>query len=46
MFVSCASNKQQPLVNDPNASHESVMPWNKQEPWETSGQMGGITDRR
>lgn len=46
MFVSCASDKQPALVNDPSSKHESTMPWNKQETWETQGQMGGITDRR
>ncbi len=45
MVVSCAAEKP-PLVSDPTSKQEGVMPWNKQEPWETSGQMGGITDRR
>jgi hypothetical protein len=49
MLVSCASQKGQvALVNDPDAAtHESMIPWNKQEKWETSGgQLAGMTDRR
>ena len=45
LFVSCASEKP-PLVDDPDAKHETQMPWNKQETWETQGQMSGATDRR
>lgn len=45
LFVSCAHEKPA-LVNDPDAQHEGQMPWNKQEKWETQGQMSGITDRR
>jgi hypothetical protein len=46
-FVSCASQKQQvAVVDDPDAKHESMVPWNKQEKWESSGNLGGITDRR
>jgi Spy/CpxP family protein refolding chaperone len=46
-FVSCASQKQQvAVVDDPDAKHESMVPWNKQEKWESQGNLGGITDRR
>ncbi|HEY2124041.1 MAG TPA: hypothetical protein VGG94_01150 [Chthoniobacterales bacterium] len=46
MVVSCASEKP-PLVDDPDTKHEGLMPWNKQEKWETSGgQLSGITDHR
>jgi hypothetical protein len=46
-FVSCASQKEQvSIVQDPDAKHESQIPWNKQEKWETQAAMGGITDRR
>jgi hypothetical protein len=45
-FVSCASQKQQAIVDDPDAKHESVIPWNKQEKWETGGQFAGMSDRR
>jgi Spy/CpxP family protein refolding chaperone len=46
-FVSCASEKEQvALVNDPDSKKESMIPWNKQEKWETGGQLGNITDRR
>lgn len=43
-LVGCAKD-QPPLVGD-STKNESSMPWNKQEKWETQGQMGGITDRR
>jgi hypothetical protein len=47
MLVSCASQKEQvALVDDPDAKHESMIPWNKQEKWETQGQFAGMTDRR
>ena len=47
VFVSCASQKQQVrLVDDPDAHHESTIPWDKQEKWETENQFSGMTDRR
>lgn len=46
-FVSCASQKEQvALVNDPDAKHESQIPWNKQEKWEVGGALANMTDRR
>jgi hypothetical protein len=46
-MVSCATTHQDArLVSDPNDRHDSVIPWNKQEPWETQGQFAGMTDRR
>lgn len=44
-FVSCATQKQA-VVDDPDSKKESMIPWNKQERWETQGQLAGITDRR
>ena len=47
LFVSCASQRDQVrLVSDPEDQHESSIPWNKQEKWETGGQFAGMTDRR
>lgn len=46
IFVSCASQKEAALVNDPDAKHESQLPWNKQEQWETGGALANLTDRR
>jgi len=46
-IASCATQRESPrLVNDPDDHHESTIPWNKQEPWETAGQFAGMTDRR
>jgi hypothetical protein len=45
IFVSCASQKQA-VVDDPDSKHESMVPWNKQEKWETQGQFAGMTDHR
>jgi hypothetical protein len=45
-LVSCASQKQQLVVDDPDSKHESMVPWNKQEKWETQGQFAGMTDHR
>ena len=44
-LVSCATQKQVALVDDPNQT-ESSIPWNKQEKWENTGPMSGLTDRR
>jgi hypothetical protein len=43
-LLGCA--KDQPALVDDSSKSESSMPWNKQEKWETQGQLGGITDRR
>ena len=45
-LASCATQKDSRLVNDPDDHHDSMIPWNKQEQWETSGQFAGMTDRR
>ena len=43
---SCASHKEVALVDDPNGEKASSIPWNKQEKWENSGPLSGLTDRR
>jgi len=46
-MTSCATQKQTAgIVNDPDDHHDSMIPWNKQEPWETGGQFANMTDRR
>ncbi len=45
-MTSCATQKETALVNDPDAHHDSAIPWNKQEAWETGGQFQAMTDRR
>jgi hypothetical protein len=46
-LTSCATQKDTTaLVQDPDDRHDSSIPWNKQEQWETSGQFAGMTDRR
>jgi hypothetical protein len=45
-MTSCATQKETALVQDPNDRHDSQIPWNKQESWETQGQFAGMTDRR
>ena len=45
-MLSCASQKQTLLVDDPDSKRESMIPWNKQERWETAGQFANMTDRR
>jgi hypothetical protein len=44
-LASCASHKEVALVDDPDKK-ESSIPWNKQEKWENSGPLSGLTDRR
>jgi hypothetical protein len=45
-MTSCATQKETALVQDPDDRHDSQLPWNKQEKWETGGQFQGMTDRR
>jgi hypothetical protein len=47
-LVSCATQKDTRLVSDPNEKDESVIPWNKQEKWESSGgsQLANMMDSR
>jgi hypothetical protein len=45
-LTSCAAQKQTALVSDPDDHGGSMIPWNKQEPWERGGQFAGMTDRR
>ena len=45
-LTSCAAQKETALVNDPDDHGGSMIPWNKQEPWEKGGQYAGMTDRR
>jgi hypothetical protein len=46
LCASCAHEKPA-LVNDPDAKKEGSLPWNKQEDWETQGQLqAGATDHR
>ena len=33
-------------VYDPDAKKESMIPWNKQEKWESEGEFAGMSDRR
>ena len=43
-FTSCATKEQPPLISD-NTGRESALPWNKQEKWENTGQLGGMAER-
>jgi hypothetical protein len=45
-LLSCATQKDQPLVSDPSEKKESLVPWNKPESWESGGNLAGMTDRR
>ncbi len=47
VMVSCAAQQDARLVSDPDDHHDTSIPWNKQEQWETSGgQFQNMTDRR
>jgi hypothetical protein len=45
-LTSCATRKETALVGDPDDHGASMIPWNKQEPWEKGGQFQAMTDRR
>jgi hypothetical protein len=43
MLSSCATQKEPPrLVDDPDAKHESNIPWNKQEKWEVGQELSQL----
>ncbi len=45
-LISCAAKEPAPIISDPAvAGRESALPWNQQEDWEQSGQMGSMVDR-
>lgn len=43
-LASCAT-KQEPQLVSSGAERESALPWNKQERWENTGQLGAMADR-
>ncbi len=43
-FSSCATKEEPQLIAD-STGRESSMPWNKQEKWENTGQLGGMADQ-
>ncbi len=45
ILASCATKEEPQLVSDPSATRESSLPWNKQEKWEGTGQLGGMAER-
>lgn len=45
VLASCATKEQPQLVGDPSSTRESSLPWNKQEKWEGTGQLGGMAER-
>ncbi len=46
ILSSCATKKETALVDDPSEKKEGLVPWNKPEPWESGGNLAGMTDRR
>lgn len=46
LFLASCATKEAPLINDPTARRgETALPWNEQESWEQSGQMGAMAER-
>ena len=43
-LASCATKQEPQLVSD-GSDRESALPWNKQEKWENTGQLGGMAER-
>ena len=43
-LASCAT-KQEPQLVSTGAETESAIPWNKQEKWENTGQLGAMAER-
>ena len=45
LLASCATKQEAPIIADESTAQESALPWNKQEKWETQGQMGMAAER-
>ncbi len=43
-FTSCATKQEPQLIADQNG-RESALPWNQQEKWENTGQLGSMAER-
>jgi Flp pilus assembly protein TadD len=43
-LAACAT-KEQPQLVSTGADRESALPWNKQEKWENTGQLGAMADQ-
>ncbi len=43
-FGSCATKQEPQLVSDGITGRESSLPWNKQEKWENTGQLGAMAE--
>jgi hypothetical protein len=43
-FIGCATKEPEPLIADESGRRESALPWNQQEKWEQSGQMGPMAE--
>ena len=43
-LASCAT-KEEPQLVSTGSERESALPWNKQERWENTGQLGSMADR-
>lgn len=44
LLASCATKQEPQLISD-SSSRESALPWNKQEKWEGTGQLGAMAER-
>ena len=44
-LVSCATKQEPQLVSTGAAREESAIPWNRQEKWENTGQLGAMAER-
>ncbi|MDQ6622678.1 MAG: hypothetical protein M3Y86_04230 [Verrucomicrobiota bacterium] len=42
---SCATKAPPPLVSDGVTGRESSLPWNAQQKWENTGQLGALADQ-
>ncbi len=44
-LTSCATKRPEPLISDRAAGPESQIPWNEQQKWEQTGQLGPLAER-
>jgi hypothetical protein len=45
VMASCATKEKPPLIADPSNASESSLPWNEQQSWEQTGQLGALSDK-
>lgn len=46
VLTSCVTKDPAPLVADPSAGNETMLPWNEQQKWEREGEAAALSQQR